>query len=243
MTQVGATLERIVHQGQRPNQLLLRVGTSTAYGNVTASAPGDDAGSPVGPTSVSTELEGLSVYLPLSPLYHYRIVATNSLGTTYGQDQAFHTMPPFVPTITESQASEVRDDAATLSAMVTPGFGDTVYFFEFGTDTQYGKRTPTSSSIGNDNSSHPAIAQLAGLAAGTTLSFPAVALNFGGTTHGPDRTFITTEPSTSLCLRPSRRSAARARKEPGSQGWCGDARRTSSSARGNACAESTRTEA
>ena len=48
-------------------------GTDDTYGNVSAEAPGVDAGSTPGDTPVSFELEGLSSFTT----YHYRLVATN----------------------------------------------------------------------------------------------------------------------------------------------------------------------
>ena len=62
-------------------------GPTTSYGNVTTMAPGVDGGSGVGVQSRTFQLTGLD---PLT-FYHFRIVASNSKGTTVGSDQSFET--------------------------------------------------------------------------------------------------------------------------------------------------------
>jgi hypothetical protein len=166
-------------------------GESESYGNQTAVPPGEPAGSATGHATVTAQISGLSVYLPDSPAYHYRLVATNASGTTYGPDREFHTMPPELPVISETAVGEVDYTSATLSAMVNPQSGPTVYSFDYGLLPTYGFTTPTSESIGEDEADHPVSAELEGLDPGVTYHFRAVATNFGGTTYGPDETFMT----------------------------------------------------
>ncbi|MCW2952019.1 MAG: Alkaline phosphatase, partial [Conexibacter sp.] len=66
-------------------------GTTTAYG---ASSPTVSAGSGKGPVAASASLGGLSP----ATTYHYRLVAGNTAGTSYGPDQTFTTdaEPPAV---------------------------------------------------------------------------------------------------------------------------------------------------
>ena len=93
--------------------------------------------------------------------------------------------------MTPTTVSEVGPTNATLGTKITPGFGATVYLFEYGPTAAYGQATPVSDSIGADNSSHPVTTVLNGLAPGTTYHARPVAINFGGTTHGADVTFTT----------------------------------------------------
>jgi hypothetical protein len=167
-------------------------GDSPAYGNTTAGPPGVDNGVHSGTVQVSAPITGLSTYLPTSSPYHYRLVVTNDSGTTYGPDRAFFSAPPDLPQITETAATEVTTTGVTLSSTINPGNGDTVYTFEYGTDTSYGSFTPISESIGNDSTPHPVSSSLSGLEPGTTYHFRAVANNFGGTSRGEDQTFSTT---------------------------------------------------
>jgi len=162
-------------------------GSTTAYGQTTAAAPGADAGSGTGTENVSA----FASVLPNNNIYHYRIVATNTLGTTYGSDQTFFSAPPNLPTIDATAASSVTQSGATLEAQVKPGFGATVVRFEYGTTTSYGSQTYPTESIGSDDTDHPASASVSALASGITYHFRVVATNLAGTAYGPDQTFTT----------------------------------------------------
>jgi hypothetical protein len=163
-------------------------GPTTAYGNV---APGGSAGNGTGKVPVSLEVQGLQVQLPTSQPYHYRLVATNSTGSTVGPDQTFITLPPELPVVSDESSEEVTPTGAKLNATINPGEGETVYVFEYGPDTSYGSATPVSESVGDDTSDHPVSSTLGGLTPGTIYHYRVVAYNYTGTTHGPDQTFTT----------------------------------------------------
>jgi hypothetical protein len=156
-------------------------------GQTTAAPPGADAGSGTGTQNVSAIANFSSPYI----IYHYRIVATNSFGTSYGSDQTLFSAPPALPTIDATSASNVTPLSATLNAQVNPGFGPTSVRFEYGTTSSYGSRTYPTDSIGNDNAEHPASVDISGLTPGTTYHFRALATNFSGITSGPDQTLST----------------------------------------------------
>ena len=63
-------------------------GTTAAYGHTSPEPPGTDAGEGKAPSPPKPTLEGLAP----NTVYHYRLVATNSFGTTFGADQKFR--PP-----------------------------------------------------------------------------------------------------------------------------------------------------
>jgi hypothetical protein len=162
-------------------------GLTTNYGKTSAEPPGDSAGSPTGPTPISaviTDFEGYSTY-------HYRVVATNSQGTTKSGDMTFESLPAPLPSINQTAASGVSPTEATLEAEINPNRWATVYSFEYGTDTLYGESTEISSSIGSDENPHPVSETVAGLKPGTTYHFRVVAINFTGTSYGPDQAFRT----------------------------------------------------
>jgi hypothetical protein len=165
-------------------------GRTAAYGNVTPSLPGTDAGSAPGSKGVSMEISGLDHYTK----YHYRLVAANSFGTTIGQDVEFLSAPPFLPTVTETQATSVTDTTATVSAKINPGFGPTVFKFQYGTETDYSNRTALSTPFAEDGSEHTVTVQLAHLRPATTYHLRAVATNFSGSVSGADTTFSTAAP-------------------------------------------------
>jgi hypothetical protein len=163
-------------------------GADQYYGNSTPSVPAGAAG---GKQQATAALSGLDIYTPTSGVYHYRLVAENAVGTSYGEDLEFHTAPPNLPTVTGTSSSDISPAAATLNAQVNPGLGDTVVIFEYGTSSKYSEQTIGGDSIGGDNTDHEVSASVEDLTPGTTYHFRAVASNFTGTSYGEDRTFNT----------------------------------------------------
>lgn len=163
-------------------------GTDTSYGHTTAAPPGIDAGADPGSQSVSADL---SDQLTSLTTYHFRIVASNSQGTSYGDDQTFTTLDPLPVVIEDSGVKDVTHDSATFTTEIKPGFADTIYNFQYGETASYGNSTPQSDSIGNDNQSHAGATTVSGLKPGTTYHFRVVAISFKGTIHGPDQIFTT----------------------------------------------------
>jgi hypothetical protein len=78
----------VISQG--PGAFYFQYGTSSAY----------DAATPTLPLGSSSTAQALSATLSLSPgtTYHYRLVASNLVGTVYGADQVF-TIPPEAPAL------------------------------------------------------------------------------------------------------------------------------------------------
>jgi hypothetical protein len=166
-------------------------GTDTSYGNMTAAPPGVDAGSTPGTVSESAPISGLSV----ETTYHFRLVATNSFGTTVGEDQSF-TTPSAVAAATTDEASSIAVTSATLNGSFDANGEDTHYFFEWGPDTSYGN--VTAASPGADGGSQPGTthiaAPLTGLHYYTRYHFRLVTSNPEGVTTGADRDFVTLPP-------------------------------------------------
>ena len=78
----------------------------------------------------------------LSPgtTYHYRLVGSNSGGTSLGNDLTFTTSVA-APVVTTAAASAITATSATLNGTVNPGNGATAYF-QYGLTTNYGSVTP-----------------------------------------------------------------------------------------------------
>jgi hypothetical protein len=159
-------------------------GPTEEYGQKTVDI---DHGTGSGTQSVGFNVTGLYSYY----FYHYRLVAHNAFGTTYGADRTFHTEAPDLPTVENTFASEVDQDSARLSAQLDLGEGLTVYRFEYGTTETYGTRTLTDGPLDPEGSNHTATAELSDLSPGALYHFRVIATNFSGTTVGPDETFIT----------------------------------------------------
>ena len=87
-------------------------GTSETYGeSVPCSSP---PGAGTNPVAVSAYVTGLSAYTT----YHYRIVATNSNGTSYGADKEFKTLlhnPPAVSSIGPERGPTAGETSVTIT--------------------------------------------------------------------------------------------------------------------------------
>lgn len=103
------------------------------------------------------------------------------------------TIPPDqidpTPTVTTGSATSVSSGTATLNGTVNPN-GITIYYFEYGTTTDYGSTT-TEMDAGSGTDDTPFSADLTGLTAGTIYHFRLVATNSAGTSYGNDATFTT----------------------------------------------------
>jgi hypothetical protein len=165
-------------------------GTDTTYGNTTAVPPGTDAGPVSGPQSPSFALSGLEG----ETTYHYRIVASNSVGTSYGQDMTFVT--PVVKDLSTDPATDVTLTGATLNGSLDPDGLETHYRFEYGIDTSYGQTSATSDLADDAPAGSVPGIPITGLSPNHTYHYRIVATNSINTVAGADQSFTT--PSTPL---------------------------------------------
>ena len=185
ITTAGATLNGSVNPNGLATTYYFQYGTTTTYGSQTAST---SAGSGSAAVNVNAAVTGLTA----GTLYHFRLVATSSAGSTNGADLTFTTTTAqSPPTVTTSAASSVGQTGATLNGSVNPNGQATTYYFQYGTTTSYGSQT-ASTSAGSGSADVPVNAAVSGLTAGTLYHFRLVATNGAGTTNGADMTFTTT---------------------------------------------------
>ena len=128
----GATIAGGIYQNGLNTTWWIQYGTTSAYGSQTAGA---DLGAGSLPAAVTGYLSGLAP----ATTYHYRIVAENSLGTTYGYDYTFTTAaaPDTTPTASFSDSpsapfpgGSVAFDASGSTAGSGPAITD--YRWNFG---------------------------------------------------------------------------------------------------------------
>jgi len=156
-------------------------GTSANYGSKTAAK---SAGSGTSPVKVSASLTRLKT----TTTYHYRLVATNPSGTTFGGDRTFSTALP--PAVRTDPAQSVGPTTATLAGSVDPRGRATTWWFEYGTSTRYGSQT-SRRSAGSGVVARNVSASLSSLRPGTTYHYRLVAKSDAGTTGGADVAFTT----------------------------------------------------
>ena len=112
-------------------------GPSTTYG-LRSSADPQDAEIKTGPTSIASAITTYYGY----KTYHYRVVAENDFGTTYGKDRTFTTGPAPKPLVSGIAVEELTPTTAKVSAIVAPNRADASWLFEWGEPTvDYGKTT------------------------------------------------------------------------------------------------------
>jgi hypothetical protein len=183
----GARLNGRVNPNARGTTWHFEYGTSASYG---ASTPAHSAGSGTGTANVSASLSGLTP----GTTYHFRLVASNSSGTTAGGDQAFTTVA--TPVVATGSAG-VAVTSATLNGTVDPRNNTTTWYFEYGTTTGYGSRTPGQRADANTGSRAVSVG-VSNLSPGTTYHFRIVASSSTGTSRGADVAFTTIANTVSL---------------------------------------------
>jgi hypothetical protein len=93
------------------------------------------------------------------------------------------------PGATTTDATDITFQSATLNGVANPNKEDSTYYFEYGTTTAYGSRTPDGAVSGN--AGKEVSAAITGLTGGTVYHFRLVVTNPSGQDFGADKTFTT----------------------------------------------------
>jgi hypothetical protein len=185
ITQTSAVLHGSVNPNGSSTTYYFQWGLTSSYGTNHAA---DAAGSGTSALSVSQTAGHLSP----GTTYHYRLVATNQLGTTLGTDRTFRTSGSPPPGVSTGSAIQINTKGADLTGTVNPSGQTTTWFFQWGASTQYGQQT-ASQTLGPSASPENVLASLQGLLApGTVYHYRLVATHpgFRGS-YGADGQFMT----------------------------------------------------
>jgi len=178
----SATLNGSLDPHGLTTSVYFQYGTTTSYGLTTA--PQSQSGNTY--RNISANISSLSA----STTYHFRIVASNSAGTTFGGDRTLTTLTATgAPVVTTNAATNVAISSATLNGSLDPHGLTTSVYFQYGTTTSYGHTTAMQSQTGNTYRN--ITANISGLTTHTTYHFRILATNNAGTRFGSDRTFTT----------------------------------------------------
>ncbi len=190
VTPAKAILEASINANGLDTKYFFEYGPTAAYGTQVPLPPGTDIGATDEVLAAKAALSGLAP----GTIYNFRVVATNSLGTTDGPDQTFTTATPQAPEVEGETDANATATSVRLEADVNPEFVDTHYYFEYGSTTAYGSTAPAppGTDIGEADSMRGAESVISGLTPDTAYHFRVVAVNSLGTTDGPDETFTTT---------------------------------------------------
>ncbi|HTZ64091.1 MAG TPA: hypothetical protein VMB51_08300 [Solirubrobacteraceae bacterium] len=186
VTQTGATLAATVDpNGSEVKACKLEYGLTSEYGSSVACTPSPGSG------DSAVAVSGSVSTLLANKTYHFRVLATNAGGTSYGGAETFTTLP-YAPVVVTGSASGVSQTAATLSGSVNPNGAEvTACKLEYGLSTAYEASVPCTPSPGSGESAVSVNGSAAGLAENETYDFRVVAVNAGGTGYGGNRTFTT----------------------------------------------------
>jgi NHL repeat len=185
LTRTTVTLNAQVNADGLDTSYHFQYGTDTSYGS-TLPVPDGDAGSSTDDQPVSVPVPGLQ----LNTTYHYRVVATNSLGTVDGPDQTFTTQP--IAGMSQAGVSDVTATSATLQATLNPLAADSSYHFDYGISNSYGSTVPLpNGGLGAGSSDIPVSQHLTGLAPGTIYHYRVTVANSFGALQSTDHTFTT----------------------------------------------------
>ncbi|WP_226895457.1 putative Ig domain-containing protein [Luteolibacter marinus] len=143
-------------------------GPTTAYGR---STPGRGIGNGTDPATV---IQAVDALLP-GTVYHCRLVATNSLGSAYGEDRTFET-GFLAPQAITGPASPLTVDSVRVTGAVRARGATVDVFFEYGTDgVNFPHRIAAAGgSVGGD-AEVPVKADISGLQGGVTYYYRAFA--------------------------------------------------------------------
>jgi hypothetical protein len=178
ITTSSAQLNSYVNPNGASTTIYYQYGLTSSYGSTTISGNiGTSAG------NYGTSISSLSP----NTTYHFRIVAYNSGGTSYGSDLTFTTLAS-APTATTQAASSIASTSAQLNSYVNPNGASTTIYYQYGLTTSYGSTT-ISGNIGTSAGNYGTTAS--SLTPNTTYHFRIVAYNSGGTSYGSDLTFTT----------------------------------------------------
>ncbi|GAJ15159.1 unnamed protein product, partial [marine sediment metagenome] len=127
--------------------------------------------------------------LPPNTLYYCRAYATNSAGTSYGNDEISFTTLVATPEVTTDEETAISQTMATPNGTLDDDGGEACECgFQWGPDTNYGVTTPTETKTKGEAFSQV----IGGLFPGTEYHFRALATNSAGTGYGADRRFTST---------------------------------------------------
>ena len=181
LTTTGAALQGSVNSEGYATTARFEWGSTTNYGTTTIAT---NAGSGTNTVAFSTNITSLASF----QTYHFRAVATNSYGVSYGEDQSFWLGTPLVTTL---PASDITTNGGTINGSLIASGPSGYAWFQWGLTASYGSNT-TPVAVGSGTIPVLVTNRLQPLVSGYTYHYRIAATNsFGGIVFGDDLAFTT----------------------------------------------------
>jgi hypothetical protein len=179
----SAVLNATVNPQGSNTSYQFQYGLTNTYGLIT---PLKSAGHGTKDLAVKSTIENL---VP-GTQYHYRIIATNANGPSFGIDHAVTTTghPPAVPTT--GTATSIGKTSATVNGTINPNGEATTWAFQYGLTTSYGLQA-TGGVLPASSTPQPVTSVLQGIAPGTLFHYRLVAFHGATPSYGADQVFFT----------------------------------------------------
>lgn len=184
ITSDGATLRASVNPNGFATTAWFDWGTSPGYGNSTSA---QSIGSGTSFTTFSKILTGLTP----RTTYHFRVMASNSGGSSFGENVTFQTLGVAPGALTFTAFPVTRYSAGLRGNVNIAAFESTYVFFAYGTDSTMEYATPSVLYFSEVEGEIPHFDSASGLEAGQRYYYRLVAENKFGTTFANIETFTT----------------------------------------------------
>jgi glycosidase len=180
-----ASLSASVNPNGASTTVVFQYGQTSGYGSASS---GQNIGSGTASVPAVANLAGLTA----GATYHYRVAATNSQGTTYGQDATFTTTST-VPetTATTTPATFITAGSANLNGTVNPNGTPTSVTFLYGLQPNVLSMSTPLQDAGSGSTNVDFYAPVNGFSPGTTYYFAVQATSPSKTIQGALQSFTT----------------------------------------------------
>ena len=186
VTATTATLNGLVSANSYSTAIKFQYSTASnfaSYSEVTAS-PSTTLNQSV---AVSANITGLSYATP----YYFRVVGTNSIGTSTSTSATLTTLVGAPTATIVSGSSTGTGTTADLAGTVSANGGSTTVTFQYGTDSSFASfSSATASQSPVSTQSASVTASISGLTVGLTYYYRIRAVNSAGTTNSSSSSFV-----------------------------------------------------